>query len=180
LSISTDENTGIYLALTGIWLLGFAGLMGRWCRNRRQALRKIQTGKELEVGREAEILGRVRSKLGIKRVIRLIVLDENLEPGVWGIWRPRIVLQETLASHLSNAELETIMTHELVHTKRWDNLVSLAQIVIRSFFWFYPIAWIIDRKLLAEREQACDEEVLRLGPSPDNTSPACGRYSDFV
>jgi TonB family protein len=168
LGSSTEGNTGIYLALTGIWWLGFAGLMGRWWRHRRQVLRAIRAGKEPAVGREAEILGRVRSNLEMKREIRLIVLNEDLEPGVWGIWRPRIVLQENLASHLSDAELETIMTHELVHVKRWDNLVSQLQMLFCGLFWFYPVVWIIDRKLLAEREQACDEEVLRLGRSPDH------------
>ncbi|MDE2757457.1 MAG: M56 family metallopeptidase, partial [Acidobacteriota bacterium] len=60
-----------------------------------------------------------------------------------------------------------VLIHELVHLERRDNLVVLLQRVLTSLLWFYPPTWLIDKKLLEERERACDEEVLRLTQAPE-------------
>jgi TonB family protein len=167
LSGSPSRNPEIYLALTALWILGSAGLTIRWWRRRRRFLRVIQASGGLTHGREVEALQQIHSALSIRRVTRLVLSTEVLEPGVWGVRHPVIVLPQNLADQLSDAELETVLLHELVHVIRRDNLVSRLQVVLCSLFWFYPITWIINRKLLAEREQACDEEVLSLGHSSD-------------
>lgn len=33
--------------------------------------------------------------------------------------------------------------------------------IICCLFWFHPLVWMIDRRLLAERELVCDEDVIR-------------------
>ncbi|MBO0723295.1 MAG: M56 family metallopeptidase, partial [Blastocatellia bacterium] len=57
--------------------------------------------------------------------------------------------------------LESVMMHELIHVTRLDNLLSNAQMLICCLFWFHPLVWLIDRRLLAERELVCDEYVIR-------------------
>jgi uncharacterized protein (TIGR03435 family) len=37
---------------------------------------------------------------------------------------------------------------------------------VETVFWFHPLAWWIGRRMVQERERACDEEVLRLGCEP--------------
>ena len=59
------------------------------------------------------------------------------------------------------------MLHELLHVERRDNLAVVLQKAMLTLLWFYPLAWLIDRKLSQERERACDEEVLRLRQSPE-------------
>ncbi|HEU4597813.1 MAG TPA: M56 family metallopeptidase, partial [Pyrinomonadaceae bacterium] len=34
---------------------------------------------------------------------------------------------------------------------------------LSCLFWFHPLVWFVSRRLLAEREQACDERVLEVG-----------------
>ena len=34
--------------------------------------------------------------------------------------------------------------------------------IVESVFWFHPLVWWIERRLIEERERACDEEVVRL------------------
>ncbi|MEO8594185.1 MAG: M56 family metallopeptidase [Candidatus Solibacter sp.] len=33
-------------------------------------------------------------------------------------------------------------------------------------FWFHPLLWWVGKRMVEEREGACDEEVLRLGSEP--------------
>ena len=78
-----------------------------------------------------------------------------------------MILPEGAASRLSDEELEAVLLHELLHVERRDNLAVILQKAITALLWFYPLAWLIDRRLFEERERACDEEVLRLRQSPE-------------
>ncbi|SPE38197.1 hypothetical protein SBA3_280019 [Candidatus Sulfopaludibacter sp. SbA3] len=37
---------------------------------------------------------------------------------------------------------------------------------VETIFWFHPLVWWIGKRMVEERERACDEEVLRLGSEP--------------
>jgi len=37
---------------------------------------------------------------------------------------------------------------------------------VQAAFWFHPVVWWVGARLVAERERACDEEVVRLGSDP--------------
>jgi uncharacterized protein (TIGR03435 family) len=39
--------------------------------------------------------------------------------------------------------------------------------VVEAVFWFHPLVWWIERRMLDERERACDEAVLGAGNDPD-------------
>ena len=90
------------------------------------------------------------------------------QPGVWGIRRPIVILPKGITSQLTVGELRSLLTHELAHVKRYDNLVSYLQMLVRGFFWFHPLVWWIDRRLLTEREAACDESVIRRGEAAED------------
>jgi TonB family protein len=85
---------------------------------------------------------------------------------LWRVRHPVIVLPEGVAGRLSDEEIEAVMTHELVHALHRDNLIGSLQMIVCSLLWFHPLAWLIDRRLLAEREIWCDETVIRLGGEP--------------
>jgi TonB family protein len=179
LSNSTLGNREIYLAITALWLLGLAIWVGRWWKRRRQFVLVIQGAETLAVGREVEALRRLCAWLSMEREIQLVISPQVIEPGLWGVRKPIIVLPESLPAHLRDSELETLLLHELVHVRRRDNLISYFQMVLGSFFWFYPVMWIIDRKLVVERELACDEEVLRLGRSSDDYASSLWKVVRF-
>ena len=126
---------------------------------------KISHG--LVSSRETEILKRVRSWLLLKQDVDILISARVTEAGLWGIWRPTVLLPEEAACRLSDEELEAVLLHELLHVERRDNLAVILQKAITALLWFYPPAWLIDRKLFEERERACDEEVVRLKKSPE-------------
>jgi beta-lactamase regulating signal transducer with metallopeptidase domain len=90
----------------------------------------------------------------------LIVTSEAKEPGVWRVFVPVVLLPKVIVSELGDEELEALMMHELGHVLRWDNLVSNLNMILCCIFWFTPVIWLIDRRPLKEREEACDEMVL--------------------
>jgi len=89
-----------------------------------------------------------------------------IEPGIFGIFRPVLLLPEGIADRLTPAQLQSILAHELCHVKRRDNLAAAMHMMVEAAFWFHPLVWWIGARLVEERERACDEEVLRSGSEP--------------
>ena len=159
----TEAGGRLYGVLTGVWLAG-CGLLGlSWLRKSRGLSAALRKGRELTRGREAEALRSVRAWFGMRRDVKLVVTPAVSEPGVWGVWRPVVLLPEGVAEHLDDGELEAVFMHELSHVERWDNLTGVFQRALCCLFWFHPVVWLIGRRLLAEREQACDDVVVRRG-----------------
>jgi len=56
-----------------------------------------------------------------------------------------------------------VLEHELSHWRRRDNLTAAVHMLVEAVFWFHPLVWWIGARLVAERERACDEAVVRAG-----------------
>jgi TonB family protein len=159
-AISIGPYAGLYLVLSIIWVTACCTFLALWFRRRVQLSRAILAGQMTFSGREVEALKRVKIWLMIDRDVDLILSPRINEPGVWRVWNPVLVLPTGIADHLTEAELDTVIMHELFHVIRRDNLFGNLQMILCCLFWFHPIVWLIDRKLLAERERACDEAVI--------------------
>jgi TonB family protein len=158
----THGHNEIYCLLSVIWLVGFVGLVVAGFKKRLNLSSFLMQAKEADSGRERETLIRVMCLVNIKRDINLKLMPGNVAPGVRGVWKPVLILPESIFDCLSDAEFEAIVVHEMIHVKRWDNLISALQGFLCCLLWFYPFVWLINRKLYVERERACDEEVIRL------------------
>lgn len=157
----------LYCALTGIWLAGGTALLVSWGIRRAKLRQALKQGRTVQYGREWLALKRAQKSLTWRGDVRLVISPLKLEPGVWGIWKPVILLPESIAEHLDDDELEAIMLHELVHVQRRDNLTARLQLALSALFWFHPLVWFISGKLFDEREQACDEKVLEIYGAPE-------------
>ena len=153
----------LYCALTLVWLAGCALLSCAWAWRRREFVRGLRGGRESYWGREFDAVERARSRLKLRRDVRLVLSEGRAGPGVWRTLAPVVVLPEALASELNDEELEAVLLHELAHAERRDNFWSNLQAALSCVFWFDPAVWLIGRRLLAERERACDERVLECG-----------------
>src|SRR5262249_35683209 len=90
----------------------------------------------------------------------------RLEPGVFGIRKPVLLLPEGIADRLTAQQLRSILMHELCHVRRRDNLAATMHMLLESMLWLHALAWWIGNRLAEERERACDEEVVRGGNEP--------------
>ena len=169
----------IYCVLMTLWLVGVAVCFARWGWRRRRFAAVALAGEKVEAGREAEMLEDLKSRLNVGRRVGLVVSSSFAEPVVWRALRPLIVLPRGLAERLSDGELESVLKHELFHVKRLDNLFGSLQMFVCCLFWFHPLVWLIDRKLIEERELMCDERVILSGAAPDAYAASLWKVVQF-
>ncbi len=167
--VATAANTHneIYCALSLIWIAGCAAFLLAWGIRSWKFTRSLRLARTVYSGREWQALEHAQVLLGFRREVRLKISSLPIEPGVWRVWKPVIVLPDSIVNQLDDNELEAIMLHELVHIERRDNLVSTIQQVLRAALWFHPLVWFINRKIFDEREQACDERVIEICGAPE-------------
>ncbi|WP_295799966.1 M56 family metallopeptidase [Mucilaginibacter sp.] len=87
-------------------------------------------------------------------------------PCMVGYFTPVILLPFSLATYLSTEEIEAILLHELAHIKRNDYLVNMLQQVIAILLFFNPCAQLINRIINEERENCCDDLVVKATADP--------------
>jgi bla regulator protein blaR1 len=135
------------MILFAVWLSGFLSVAFSWARKWWY----LRTA--------------VRASLPINLPGSMPVLSSSrlLEPGVFGIVRPVLLLPENIRERLSEAQLSAILAHEMCHVRRRDNLTAAMHMLVEAVFWFHPAVWWIGARLLEERERACDEAVLQSG-----------------
>ena len=143
-------NTDWTPFLVALWGLGFAAMAMRWL------LRWSRLQRVARAAVDAPLVAPVRVRMA----------PSSLEPGLVGIWRPFILLPQGIAGQLSAAELDAVMAHEICHLRRRDNLLTTIHMLVETLFWFHPLVWWLGARLNAERERACDENVLASGTAP--------------
>jgi Zn-dependent protease with chaperone function len=79
----------------------------------------------------------------IRVPVRLVASDNNLEPGVFGVFRPVLIIPTGLRGKLAAGQLESVIAHELCHIRRLDNLAALIHMLIEALFWLHPLVWWI-------------------------------------
>jgi beta-lactamase regulating signal transducer with metallopeptidase domain/cytochrome c-type biogenesis protein CcmH/NrfG len=141
-----------------IWYAGVAVCLVMWTR---RTLRRIPA---VRAASDAESVIFARAARGADIELRIVAGEST--PGAWGWLRPVVLIPDGLSEQLTGAELEAVLAHEVAHLRRMDNLVAAVSHAIVSVLWFHPLVWWIERRMLAEREKACDEFVLAEGTNP--------------
>jgi uncharacterized protein (TIGR03435 family) len=116
--------------------------------------------------RRIAVAVRAGSPLQLGLPIRTVSSPSFLEPGIFGVFRPVLLLPDGILDHLSPEQWKSVVAHELCHVRHRDNLIAVVQMFIETVFWFHPLVWWVGKRIFYERERACDEEVLRLGNEP--------------
>jgi uncharacterized protein (TIGR03435 family) len=152
-----------------IWLAGCMGVVAIRIRQWRRIRRAI-----------ASSAPQTLPKVDLPSNVVVRSTSQLLEPGVVGLWRPILLLPAGLRDHLTEAQLQAVVAHEATHIRRRDNFTASIHMTTEALFWFHPLVWWIGGRLLAERERACDEEVLRLFGDPEAYASGilaiCKRY----
>jgi bla regulator protein BlaR1 len=97
-----------------------------------------------------------------------------------GLWRPVILLPAGIDSYLTADQFAAVVAHEVCHVRRRDNLTAVIHVLVEAVFWFHPLVWWIGARLVATREEACDEHVVSETAAPipyaEGIVSVCRRY----
>jgi bla regulator protein BlaR1 len=140
--------------LLAVWGCGVLVVATNWWLWWRRAQTAVQAASPLRIVQ------------GIPVLSSPLLRERKLEPGVFGFFRPVVVLPDGITDHLSPSQLDAILAHEICHARRRDNLSAAIHMSVEALFWFYPLVWWLGHRMLEERERACDEEVLSRGNDP--------------
>lgn len=130
-----------------VWAVGFAAL---FCRRLYQWL-KLNS------------IAWSSAPLALEAPIPVRETHSTLEPGIFGIFWPVLLLPKGIAARLAPQHLETIIAHELQHWRRKDNLTAAIHMIVETLFWFHPLVWWLGHRMIVERERAVDEAVIHCG-----------------
>jgi uncharacterized protein (TIGR03435 family) len=137
--------------LLAVWLCGFLLVLLSWVRGWLKIRASV----------------RASSRMALLAEVPVLSSPLLMEPGIFGIVHPVLLLPKGINDRLTTAQLGTIVAHEMCHVRRRDNLTASIHMVVEALFWFHPAVWWIRTRLLEEREQACDEMVLQTGNEAD-------------
>jgi uncharacterized protein involved in exopolysaccharide biosynthesis len=109
-----------------------------------------------------ELLEDLKIRFKVSRSVRLVSSALAEVPMVIGWLRPVILLPASSLTGLTPAHLQAILAHELAHVRRCDYLVNWLQNLVETVMFYHPAVWWISGCIREEREQCCDEMVVRI------------------
>ncbi len=143
------------------WIGGVLVMSARVTVNWYRLLRCVRVGaRELdrELKTQAELLIHL---FGIRRKVRMLESALVQVPTVFGWLKPVVLLPTSSLVGLTPAQLELVIAHELGHIRRFDYLVNLFQVTVETLLFYHPVVAWISRHVREEREQCCDDLVVK-------------------
>lgn len=137
----------LWIAAATIWALGAIVLLSRWL-SQWQAVRSSLM---------------FAPSLAMDLPIPTRITETDMTPGVFGVFRPTLILPRAVLGELNHSQLQAVVAHEMCHVRRRDNLTATLHKCVEVIFWFHPLVWWVGSNLLREREAACDESVIEDG-----------------
>lgn len=166
--------------LVNIWFLGALLFMFRLvnCLSELRTMRKASS--EPNDFQLEKMLYRLSGKLGIDKIPSLRITQAGQSPVTFGFLKPIILIPAGLIFHLSPAQLEAIIAHELAHVKRNDYLANLLQSGLEVLFFYHPCYWWMSQTVKELRENAADDLVVQAGVSPKELAYALAEVLNFA
>ncbi|GAF20099.1 LOW QUALITY PROTEIN: beta-lactamase [Bacillus sp. JCM 19046] len=99
-------------------------------------------------------------ELGLKKKPRLLESDAIESPVTGGILRPYLLVPKDLYAFFSTDEIRYMFLHELKHHQLHHPRMNAAALLFQIVYWFHPLVWLARKKMVIDRELACDAAVI--------------------
>ncbi len=150
--------SGAAWALIG-FELGNAALLSwlliRWLQVARHVRQAMPASDKLY-----QSLMEAKHLAGLRQSVRLCLTPRALSPAVCGLFRPVVLLPQSLVENLPVNQLRAVLLHELIHLRRADVWVNCAQTLLQIAYWWHPLLWLANARIRRVREEAVDDAVM--------------------
>ena len=164
LAVAAGQAETISSALCILWLVGAVVQFASSVNGCFEVGRLLDSASMPALDRRVlRLLGECRERLGVRAKVRLRVFvdDAICSPCVRGCLRPCIYLDPGCLE-LSDEELTCVLSHELMHVRRYDMLMKLLCVFVTSVHWMNPSSKSVRRAVYDDIELACDYGVVRV------------------
>jgi len=103
---------------------------------------------------------------GVTTQVRLLISKHVDGPLTIGFFKPVVLVPASFLSSLPQDQIEAVLLHELAHIRRFDYLLNLIQMCIKTVLFYHPAIHIICRHIDENREQACDDAAVSQTHNP--------------
>lgn len=169
---------GYFLLLVEIW---FAGVMVFSLRSVGGVLmveRMRRRESKFVNERLRGVCLALQEKMGLQRLVKFYECSQLDAPAVVGWLRPVVMLPVSALTGLSEAQLASVIAHELAHIKRFDPLVNLFQIGVETLLFYHPGVWWLNKRIREERENCCDDMAVEVCGNPLTFAHALARMAE--
>jgi beta-lactamase regulating signal transducer with metallopeptidase domain len=171
--VSQHESTAsIGPFLIGLWLMGVIVVLVPTFVGMARVSALVRRARPMRGGRWALLAPSALREIDVRRRVQFLESDEPVMPMTSGLLRPVVLLPAGDFDSTIEQRLD-VLRHELAHVRRYDCLTQLVAQLACAVNWFNPLAWLAARQMRIEREQACDDEVLRAGTK-------ASEYADYL
>ena len=161
-AVRAASSSQLLSIVVWIWLAGVTSLVARlaagcWRVHRLRAatIAAPLSSWQLTAGRLAR-----RLRVGVPfRIVESAVVDA---PILIGWLQPLIILPLAALAHMTAAQVEALLAHELAHIRRRDYAINLLQTIAEALLFFHPAVWWISRRIRQEREHCCDDAAVEV------------------
>jgi len=122
-----------------LWIAGTAFLALFFAVSLYKCYRDIGTALPIKGN---ALIDRWLSEQKTNRSIRILVSDKITTPLTYGIISPKIILPKSM-DYRNEQQMRYILTHELIHIKRFDTLWKLFMVMALCLHWFNPLVWVL-------------------------------------
>lgn len=155
-----SANTAmLFFSVWGIGIIGFASWQIYCYRKFLKSIRYTSYSVSKRAD-NAKLLALIKDDLGIQRDVRLSYSATVRSPVLIGLFKSTIYLPTELRNS-TNANIDLIIRHELIHLKHNDLWVKAFVLGVNALHWFNPFVYILRRVIHIWSELSCDEEVVR-------------------
>jgi beta-lactamase regulating signal transducer with metallopeptidase domain len=145
---------GLLATSASVSLTLLVWLLVRWWQVARQ-VRRAKTSERLNT-----LAGEAQKIIGTKCNVQVRLTTNSMSPAVCGLFRPAILIPQSLAEKFSDEQLRAVLLHELIHLRRRDVCVNFAQALLQIAYWWHPLVWLANARIRRVREEAVDDAVM--------------------